>query len=235
MVGHGRLVLHHGSREGIRGRINHASRWTNAFSDFGQGFHMVPDEKDAMFYSIGGSNPTSYQLEMDLDGLSVLHVDGLAWVLLVACNRGWIAERDGKSLYDFVSGISDGCDLIVGPTADDRTHDAINWFLDNSLSVDGVTTCLKGMNLPLQYVAKSDKADARITIQSIWKLSFAQCDSLRSAAVVERAEIARLTEKVRKDNRKSEGGLFFSDVLDMPQDRLARILTEGGLRSEDAA
>ena len=62
---------------------------------------MVMDELQALTLVCGYDVPHIYTLELDLDGLSVLHLQSnLDWVLFVAYNRRRPEGARGPGLYE---------------------------------------------------------------------------------------------------------------------------------------
>lgn len=158
------LILFHGSRGGIRGRITLPER-TNG--DFGRGFYMGTNVLQTKSLVISDISPVSYTMSLDLSDMlpgDVLTIDGRAWAYTVLHNRRTCAEFNDTPLDKAVGRILEGFEFVVGPIADDRMNEAMRRFSAGVLTDEGLFACLSRVWAGTQVVARTQEACDRITI-----------------------------------------------------------------------
>ncbi|MBR1771501.1 MAG: DUF3990 domain-containing protein [Lachnospiraceae bacterium] len=159
----GEILLFHGSKKGIEGRIDvcHSKR----INDFGKGFYCGESlEQSAMFVA---TYPDSslYMLKFNGEGLNkrVFYVDR-DWMLMVAYFRGGLKEYENSEVIKQLIEANAGIDYIVAPIADNRMFEIIDSFIDGEITDVQCRHCLSATNLGSQYVFITQKAVDRITL-----------------------------------------------------------------------
>ena len=80
------VLLYHGSKSGINGKIAPKSRKQ---CDFGQGFYMGTDPAQALTLICDYESAKFYIVSMNVENLSILDVPpDIEWAMIVAYHRG---------------------------------------------------------------------------------------------------------------------------------------------------
>lgn len=203
------MVLYHGSKFGIQGEIKHTE--SRVTCDFGQGFYTGDNMKQAQMLILHEKGGKLYTIEADMKGLSVYRFkDPVLWALYVAYNREKIDRKKYAKLVERLSEI-DKNDVVVGPIADDKMHEAYSRFFDNAITDKCLIECLKYIDYGNQYVFKSDEACRRLRV--------IKCENMQSFNVSElkkekkhmighiEADIDRIRESFLRK------GKYFNEVL----------------------
>lgn len=161
-TGNGSIMLYHGSKSGIDGKIKPSSRER---CDFGKGFYMGTDKAQPLTLICNYPDAKLYSLKANLDGLKVLDVEvGIDWALLVAYNRGKMEFAKNTSIYKKIAEMADGCDMIIGFIANDRMFVVLDRFFNGEITDAALINSLSALNLGKQYVALTEKACNQIEI-----------------------------------------------------------------------
>jgi hypothetical protein len=141
----------------------------NPQNDYGQGFYCTREIELAKEWACTEEeNGYANQYELNLSGLSVLHLSGndysiLNWLALLLNNRTFRISSDvaaqGK-LYLLAKFLPDigGCDVIIGYRADDSYFSFANAFLNNTLSLAQLESAMFLGTLGEQTVLLSEKS-----------------------------------------------------------------------------
>lgn len=160
--GSGLIRLYHGSKGGISGKIRHDFDASRTRCDFGRGFYLGTNPKQAK--TLASSHPHSvfYEIDLNLENLACLEVRGLPWVLLIAWNRGFLTDKNAPLLADVLRKDSEiidrEIDVVSGLIADDQMTVVLRKFFANALTDIGVEECLKCIKYETQFTLKSEKA-----------------------------------------------------------------------------
>lgn len=122
-AGSGEITLFHGSKSGIHGAVSPFR--SRVACDFGQGFYLGTKKEQAKGLISLHDNATLYTCSLNLWGLNILKLDGLAWALTVAYCRGVITEFPNIAKYIEESILKS--DIIVGAIADDELISVVNY------------------------------------------------------------------------------------------------------------
>lgn len=140
------IILFHGSRGGIDGDISPISR---ARCDFGQGFYMGKDAKQAKSLIVDDPSPYFYTLRLKLSEIPEDRILNLSnnkdWLYTILANRKRIPEFNE---LDIAKEYLDKCkkyDIIIGPIADDKMTDAMQRFASYGLTDKGLIECLQSI------------------------------------------------------------------------------------------
>ena len=94
----GRVLLYHGSKSGIQGKIEPRSRKQ---CDFGQGFYMGTEPSQALTLICDYESSKLYIVSLDITRLAMLNVPAdIDWAMLVAYNRGRMEKINGTPFYN---------------------------------------------------------------------------------------------------------------------------------------
>lgn len=202
-------TLYHGSKSGIQGVIAPISR---EHCDFGKGFYMGTDRTQPLTLICNYPNARLYTLSIDLSELKILNVEvGLDWALLVAYNRGKMEFAKHSTIYNRISNLSKGCDMIVGYIANDRMFVVLDRFFNGDITDLALTNSLSALQLGKQYVALTERACRRIKILEEQKLTQEDRNSLKQQSEINRSKgIAMADEICRKYRRE---GRFFDEIV----------------------
>lgn len=204
-----RLIVYHGSKKGLIGKIAPISR---ASCDFGKGFYLGTDPVQPLTLVCGEQKPVVYTMELDLSGLKVLRMEmNLEWAMLIACYRGYMDEVKDTEIYRRYASLTDGCDVIVGYIADDRMYRVMKNFFEKEITDASLIHCLSSLDLGLQYVCKTPKACEHLEIISARELSPLELNVLEDKSIARREEGINLTEKALLKYRRE--GSYFDEIL----------------------
>ncbi len=111
----GRILLYHGSKSGIDGKIEPKSR---SQCDFGKGFYMGTEVSQALTLICDYEKSKLYLTSVDLTGLQVVEIPAdIDWAMLVAYHRGKMEKIAGTPFYEKYRNITLNKDLVNGSIA----------------------------------------------------------------------------------------------------------------------
>lgn len=205
----GRVILFHGSKNGIVGEIKPISREK---CDFGKGFYMgttaeqpltlICDFDDAKFYivSIDTKDLNIYEVNVDID-----------WAMLVAYNRGKMERIKNSKFYTKYSNMMENKDLVIGSIADDKMFVIIDNFFLETITDKALINSLSALELGKQYVALTEKACKKVKIEKEIELSLLERKVLQKISKENRQKGIDLADEVCKKHRRD--GKFFDEIL----------------------
>lgn len=159
------IILYHGSKSGINGEINPSIGRDNC--DFGKGFYMGTDLKQAKSLVSPFNDPKIYTLRFKLSEIPESRIlrleDNKEWMYIVLACRGAVTIKEMPSLKKYLS-VLKNCDVVIGKIADDSMKEALGAFYENTLTDEGLIACLQKADYGLQYVAKTNFACSKIEI-----------------------------------------------------------------------
>ena len=136
------IRLHHGSNVGIDAIDLSLSKRAK---DFGQGFYLNPDYKQALemaefkvdIFGVGIPLVSSFDFDEDAAreaGLSIKVFDDYSkeWAQFVVDNRN---NNSDYPIHDF--------DIVIGPIADDKVGFQIRKYIENEISIDKLIERIK--------------------------------------------------------------------------------------------
>ena len=204
-----KLILYHGSKNGIVGDIAPISR---SECDFGQGFYMGTGTLQPLTLICAEDKPKFYTVQLDLTGLKVLNVEiGLEWALLIAYYRKEMESAIGTKIYEKYANFAKGYDIVVGYIANDRMYTELSRFFNKTLTDTALVHCLSALDLGKQYVAITEKACKQIKVVKEENLSQLELAILRDMSVERRKEGIDLADKIEVKYRRK--GKFFDEIL----------------------
>lgn len=204
-----RLILYHGSKNGLIGSIAPVSR---AECDFGRGFYMGTSTIQPLTLICAETSPVFYTVELDLTGLKVLSVDlDMDWAMLIAYHRKEMETAKGTALYEKYASFAAEYDIITGYIANDRMYTELASFFNGTLTDTALIHCLSALELGKQYVAVTEKACRQIRILKEKKLSMLELSALMDLSVARRKEGVALAKEIEVKYRRE--GRFFDEIL----------------------
>lgn len=204
-----KIILYHGSRGGIVGKIEPKSRLR---CDFGAGFYMGTNPDQAKTLVSNDQAPYFYKLELDLSEFPadhILRLDGMEWAYFVLYNRGRLDSVKKSALYKRCTQLASGKDIIIGPIADDAMNEVMNRFIHGDITDKAFMECIRGLDYGIQYVAKTEAACGCVIVLEEKELYGKELD-----------DAALLAEKRRKDGRA------FADAMQRRYRREGRYFDE---------
>lgn len=205
------VMLYHGSKSGINGKIAPVSRDK---CDFGKGFYMGTERMQPLTLICNYPNAKLYTLEINLDGLKILDIEvGLEWALLVAFNRGKMDEEKESAIYKHFEAITKDYDMIIGYIANDRMFVVLDRFFNGEITDTALIHSLSALKLGKQYVALTEKACSQVEIIKEETLTEKEREVLKEESAQNRSNGIALAEEICRKYRRE--GHFFDEILGM--------------------
>ena len=209
----GRVLLYHGSKSGIKGKIEPKSR---SQCDFGKGFYMGTDPSQALTLICDYDKSKFYIVSVDTTDLKTIEVPAdIEWAMLVAFHRGRMETIKGTPLYEKYRKMSKDKDIIIGSIANDRMFYVIDNFFIGNITDAALVGSLSALQLGKQYVAITQKGCDAIRIEAEIELSYLERMFIQKVAEANRAKGVSLANSICKNYRRE--GLFFDEILEKAQ------------------
>lgn len=206
----GRVLLYHGSKSGIEGKIEPKSR---PQCDFGKGFYMGTEASQALTLICDYEKSKLYLVSIELGKLATLEVPAdINWAMLVAFHRGKMEKIKGTALYEKYRGMMSGKDVIIGSIANDRMFYVIDNFFVGNITDAALVNSLSALQLGKQYVAISEKGCKAVRIEIEIEISYLERLFIKDIAESNRAKGISMANDICKNYRRQ--GLFFDELLD---------------------
>ena len=212
-ISEGRVLLYHGSKSGIKGKIEPKSR---SQCDFGKGFYMGTDPSQALTLICDYDKSKFYIVSVDTTNLNTIEVlADIEWAMLVAYHRGRMETIKGTPLYEKYRKMSKDKDIIIGSIANDRMFYVIDNFFIGNITDAALVGSLSALQLGKQYVAITQKGCDAIRIEAEIELSYLERMFIQKVAEANRAKGVSLANSICKNYRRE--GLFFDEILEKAQ------------------
>ena len=209
----GRVLLYHGSKSGIKGKIEPKSR---SQCDFGKGFYMGTDPSQALTLICDYDKSKFYIVSVDTTDLKTIEVPAdIEWAMLVAYHRGRMETIKGTPLYEKYRKMSKDKDIIIGSIANDRMFYVIDNFFIGNITDAALVGSLSALQLGKQYVAVTQKGCDAVQIEAEIELSHLERLYIQEVAEANRAKGVSLANSICKNYRRE--GLFFDEILEKAQ------------------
>lgn len=204
-----RMILYHGSKSGIKGKIAPISRDK---CDFGKGFYMgtlpeqpltlICDFEDSRFYivSIDKSNLNSIEIPTNID-----------WAMIIAFNRGRMNSIKNTKLYDKYDNYLKNKDLAIGYIANDRMFNVIDNFFEGYITDLALINSLSALELGKQYVMLTQRGCDNVKIEKEIELSWLERKCLKEVSAENRNKGVNFANEICKNYRRE--GRFFDEIL----------------------
>ena len=206
----GRVLLYHGSKSGIEGKIEPKSRKQ---CDFGAGFYMGTEPSQALTLICDYESAKFYIVSVAIDELKVLDVPAdIEWAMLVAYHRGRMETVKGTPFYDKYQAMTEENDLVIGSIANDRMFYVIDSFFQGSLTDEALVNSLSALELGKQYVAVTQKGCDAVRIEKEIPISYLEKLFMKEVSEANRVKGTSLANDICKNYRRE--GLYFDEILE---------------------
>lgn len=206
----GRVLLFHGSKSGIEGKIEPLSR---PQCDFGKGFYMGTEASQALTLICDYDKSKLYLVSVDMQGLNTVEVPAnIDWAMLVAYHRGKMEKICGTALYEKYRRMTADKDVVIGSIANDRMFYVIDNFFIGNITDAALVGSLSALQLGKQYVAISQKGCDAVRIEQEIEISHLERLFIKDIAESNRARGVSMANDICKNYRRE--GLFFDELLD---------------------
>jgi DNA-binding XRE family transcriptional regulator len=211
-----RILLYHGSKSGLSGKIAPISR---SKCDFGAGFYMGTEPEQPLTLTCDFPHSKFCIVSVALDELTALEVPvNLEWAMVIAYNRGKMENIKGTTMYEKYRELCAGKDIIVGRIADDRMFYVLdNFFLGNITDL-ALVNSLSALPLGKQYVATTQRACDTVRIEKEIFISDLERRFLQDISEENRKKGISLANSICKTHRRD--GQFFDEILDKAREEL---------------
>ncbi len=206
----GRVLLYHGSKAGVEGKVAPISRKQ---CDFGKGFYMGTEPGQALTLICDYEKSKLYIVSIGTDELAHLEVPAnIDWAMIVAYHRGKMEKINGTPLYNKYRDMTLDKDLIIGSIANDRMFYVIDNFFIGNITDAALVNSLSALNLGKQYVAVTEKGCDAVRIECEVPISYLERLFIKDVAEENRARGVSLANDICKNYRRE--GKFFDEILD---------------------
>ena len=213
LLSKGRVLLYHGSKSGIEGKIEPKSR---SQCDFGKGFYMGTDPSQALTLICDYDKSKYYIVSVDTADLNTIEVPAdIEWAMLVAYHRGRMEIIKGTSLYEKYRKMSENKDIVIGSIANDRMFYVIDNFFIGNITDAALVGSLSALQLGKQYVAVTQKGCDAVRVEAEIELSYLERLFIQEVAEANRAKGVSLANSICRNYRRE--GLFFDEILEKAQ------------------
>lgn len=158
------IILYHGSKGGIKGNIQPASREQ---CDFGKGFYLGENPNQAKSIVTGSYTPVFYKIKLKLSEIpddKILQLNGDDWLYSVLACRQQVPEFNNLPIAKQYLQKINSYDIVIGKIADDKMNDAMAKFSEGYITDKGLYSCLQTVQYGNQYVLKTPFACSKIEI-----------------------------------------------------------------------
>ncbi|MBR0414633.1 MAG: DUF3990 domain-containing protein [Clostridia bacterium] len=204
-----RMVLYHGSKSGVEGKIMPSSR---SECDFGKGFYLgtIPRQPLTLVCSFNKSKFYIVSLPKSIANSFTFH-DDIEWAMFIAFNRKKMKDIQGTSLYKKYQNLMTGYDFAIGSIANDRMYRVLDDFFEGVVTDAALISCLSVLKLGKQYVCLNEAACRQVKIEKEIELSFFEKEIIQKASADYRQKGLKLTDEMYKKNRRA--GNYFDEIL----------------------
>lgn len=205
-----RILLYHGSKSGIIGKIAPISRLR---CDFGAGFYMGTDPVQPLTLICDFEKSKFYIVSIALDDLEKLEISAdLDWAMIVAYHRGKMESIKESALYKKYRNLSKNKDIIIGSIADDRMFYVLdNFFLGNITDL-ALVKSLAALQLGKQYVTITQRGCDAVRIEKEILISHLERRFMQDISEKNRIKGVSLANDICKNYRRE--GEYFDEILD---------------------
>ena len=191
-----KMILYHGSKSGIQGKIKPASRDR---CDSGAGFYMGTDPLQPLTLICDYEQSVFYILLVDLHSLKTLDVPAdIEWAMLVAYHRGRMEAARGTKFFQKYQDLDKGYDMVIGSIANDRMFYVLDSFFEGTITDTALVKSLSALKLGRQYVAITQKACDAVKIEREVQLLWMERQALKKASEQNRSNGIALQTKSAK-------------------------------------
>ena len=205
-----RIILFHGSKSGLEGKIEPKSR---ARCDFGAGFYMGTEPMQPLTLICDYEDSKFYVVSIALENLNTLDIPAnLEWAMLVAFNRGRMEGVKGTKFYEKYRQMCCGKDILIGSIVKDRMFYVLDNFFQGNITDLALVNSLSALELGRQYVAVSQKGCDAVRIEKEIPISYLEKCVLQDVSEKNRVKGISVANEICKNYRRE--GQFFDELLD---------------------
>ena len=165
-----RIILFHGSKSGIRGKIAPISREK---CDFGAGFYMGTEPMQPLTLICDFKKSRFYIVSIKLNGLAKLEIPAdLEWAMIIAYNRGKMESIKGTDVYEKYRHICENKDILIGSIANDRMFFVLDNFFQGNITNLALIKSLSALQPGRQYVAVTQQGCDAVRIEKEIPISY---------------------------------------------------------------
>lgn len=209
-----RIVLFHGSKSGIAGRIAPISREK---CDFGAGFYMGTEPMQPLTLICDYEKAKFYIVSISLDNLRTLDVPAdLDWAMIVAYNRGKMDSIKGTAMYEKYRMLCEGNDIMIGSIANDRMFYVLDNFFQGNITDLALVKSLSALQFGRQYVAVTQTGCDAVRIEKEIPLSYLEKRFLRDVSEANRVKGVSMADDICKNYRRE--GVFFDEIIEQAKE-----------------
>jgi transcriptional regulator with XRE-family HTH domain len=206
----GKILLYHGSKNGLSGSIAPISRDR---CDFGKGFYMGTTPEQSLTLICDFEDSKFYVVSMDVTDLNSIEVpEEINWAMLVAFHRGKMERIKGTAFYNRYANLLQGKDIAIGSIANDRMFFVIDNFFQENITDVALIHSLSALQLGKQYVALTQAACDKIKIEKQIELSYFEKKVLQKVSKENRQKGIEYANAICKTYRRE--GKFFDEILE---------------------
>lgn len=202
-------ILFHGSKKGLTNITRDGSREK---CDFGNGFYLGENYKQALSFVVEHNNSCVYSFSFTGDDLKIYKFDcDLEWMLAVCYYRGTLDKySDHEKVLKIIDKIKDA-DVIIAPIADNRMFYIMSQFAEGEINADVAIHSLSASKLGFQYIMKTDKAiNSLVPIEKYYI-----CREERDDCQIDLEKRAyEIDTKLRVAKRDFKDGLYIDEVFE---------------------
>lgn len=210
VVKEGHVLLYHGSKSGITGKIEPISR---SQCDFGSGFYMGTEVTQALTLICDYDNSKLYLMSVNLKNLKIEEIPAnIDWAMVVALHRGKMDNIIDTPFYEKYRKMTAGKDLVIGNIADDRMFYVLDNFFIGNITDVALVNSLSALQLGKQYVAISDKGCCAVKIEKEIEISYLERLFIKDVSESNRINGVNTANEICRKHRRE--GMFFDEILD---------------------
>lgn len=209
-----RIILFHGSKSGIRGKIAPISREK---CDFGAGFYMGTEPMQPLTLICDFEKSRFYIVSIQLDGLAKLEIPAdLEWAMIIAYNRGKMESIKGTDVYEKYRHICENKDILIGSIANDRMFFVLDNFFQGNITTLALIKSLSALQLGRQYVAVTQQGCDAVRIEKEIPISYLERRFLQDISEENRTKGISMANDICRNYRRE--GLFFDEIMDQAKE-----------------
>ena len=205
-----RIILFHGSKSGIRGKIAPISREK---CDFGAGFYMGTEPMQPLTLICDFKKSRFYIVSIKLNGLAKLEIPAdLEWAMIIAYNRGKMESIKGTDVYEKYRHICENKDILIGSIANDRMFFVLDNFFQGNITNLALIKSLSALQPGRQYVAVTQQGCDAVRIEKEIPISYLERRFLQDISEENRTKGISMANDICRNYRRE--GLFFDEIMD---------------------
>lgn len=209
-TGQNRIILYHGSKTGLVGKIEPKSRDK---CDFGKGFYMGTEIEQPLTLICDFPKSEFYIVSIDINDLNVVEIPkNIEWAMIVAYHRGRMEKIKGTILYEKYKNYISNKDLVIGSIANDRMFYVIDSFFQELITDQALVASLSALELGKQYVTLTKKGCDKVKVETKINFSWLERKCLQMVSEDNRIKGVNIANEICKSYRRE--GKFFDEILD---------------------